>query len=96
VTDAAFADPRLDARLTRDSPARRIGRAEEVGPLAVYLASAASDFMTGQTVYLDGGHSAARAPRVRERAASPRRRWQPKGVTSSRWCGTAASGRLTA
>jgi len=40
-------------------PARRIGEPEEVGPLAVYLASAASDFMTGQTVYLDGGQTIA-------------------------------------
>ncbi len=46
-------------RLIRDIPARRIGRAEEIGPLAVYLASAASDFMTGQTIFLDGGHTAA-------------------------------------
>ncbi len=46
-------------RLMRDIPARRRGRPEEIGPLAVYLASSASDFMTGQTLYLDGGHSAA-------------------------------------
>ena len=46
-------------RLLRDVPARRRGRPEEIGPLAVYLASPASDFMTGQTLYLDGGHSAA-------------------------------------
>jgi NAD(P)-dependent dehydrogenase (short-subunit alcohol dehydrogenase family) len=55
----AFADPRVNERLTRDIPARRIGRPDEIGPLAVYLASPASDFMTGQTVFLDGGHSAA-------------------------------------
>jgi 2-deoxy-D-gluconate 3-dehydrogenase len=58
MTHEAFADPRINDRLTRDIPARRIGRAEEIGPLAVYLASAASDFMTGQTIFLDGGHSA--------------------------------------
>jgi NAD(P)-dependent dehydrogenase (short-subunit alcohol dehydrogenase family) len=52
-------DERLADRLLRDVPARRRGRPEEVGPLAVYLASAASDFMTGQTIYLDGGHTAA-------------------------------------
>ena len=54
-----FANPAINQRLTRDIPARRIGRAEEIGPLAVYLASASSDFMTGQTLFLDGGHSAA-------------------------------------
>ncbi|MBI4634839.1 MAG: SDR family oxidoreductase [Candidatus Rokubacteria bacterium] len=59
MNEAAFADPGIRERLTRDIPARRTGHAEEIGPLAVYLASAASDFMTGQTIFLDGGHSAA-------------------------------------
>ena len=59
MTNEAFANPRINERLTRDIPARRIGQPHEIGPLAVYLASAASDFMTGQTVFLDGGHSAA-------------------------------------
>jgi 2-deoxy-D-gluconate 3-dehydrogenase len=62
VTDmnaAAFADERTRERLLRDVPLRRTGRLEEIGPLAVYLASAASDFMTGQILFLDGGHSAA-------------------------------------
>ena len=59
MNEAAFADPRIAERLTRDIPARRTGRLDEIGPLAVYLASAGSDFMTGQTIFLDGGHSAA-------------------------------------
>lgn len=62
VTDMnsrAFDDPKVRERLLRDVPARRTGRLEEIGPLVVYLASPASDFMTGQTVFLDGGHSAA-------------------------------------
>jgi NAD(P)-dependent dehydrogenase (short-subunit alcohol dehydrogenase family) len=59
MNEVAFADPRINERLTRDIPMRRTGRLEEIGPLAVFLASAGSDFMTGQTVFLDGGHSAA-------------------------------------
>jgi 2-deoxy-D-gluconate 3-dehydrogenase len=62
VTDMnveAFGDPMVRERLLRDVPARRTGRLEEIGPLLVYLASPASDYMTGQTVFLDGGHSAA-------------------------------------
>jgi 2-deoxy-D-gluconate 3-dehydrogenase len=59
MNEAAFADPRIAERLTRDIPARRTGRLDEIGPLAVYLASPASDFMTGQTLFLDGGHTAA-------------------------------------
>ena len=62
VTDMnaeAFADPRIRERLLRDVPAKRTGRLDEIGPLVVYLASPASDFMTGQTLFLDGGYSAA-------------------------------------
>ena len=61
VTDMnseAFADAKVRERLLRDVPLRRTGRVEEVGPLVVYLASSASDYMTGQTVFLDGGHTA--------------------------------------
>ncbi len=59
MNEAAFSNPHVNERLTRDIPMRRTGRLEEIGPLAVYLASPASEFMTGQTLFLDGGHSAA-------------------------------------
>jgi NAD(P)-dependent dehydrogenase (short-subunit alcohol dehydrogenase family) len=62
VTDMnaeAFGDPQIRERLLRDVPAKRTGRLDEIGPLVIYLASRASDFMTGQTLFLDGGHSAA-------------------------------------
>ncbi len=59
MNEQAFADPKIRERLLRDVPLRRTGRLEEIGPLAVYLASSASDFMTGQTIFLDGGHTAA-------------------------------------
>ena len=39
------------------TPLGRAGRLREVGLLALYLASSASDYMTGQTLYLDGGLS---------------------------------------
>ncbi len=54
----AFADEKLRERLLRDVPARRTGKPEELGPLVVYLASAASDFMTGETIFIDGGQLA--------------------------------------
>lgn len=61
VTDMnseAFDQDRVRDRLLRDVPMRRTGKLEEIGPLVVYLASSASDYMTGQTLFLDGGHTA--------------------------------------
>lgn len=51
-------DERLTARIVKQIPARRMGQPEELGPLAVYLASEASDFMTGETIVIDGGQNA--------------------------------------
>jgi NAD(P)-dependent dehydrogenase (short-subunit alcohol dehydrogenase family) len=59
IPRAALADEKTCAQFLSRIPARRIGEPEEVGALAVYLASPASDFMTGQTVYLDGGQTMA-------------------------------------
>ena len=41
----------------RSVPMRRLGEPREVGLLALYLASDASSYMTGQTLYLDGGYT---------------------------------------
>ena len=56
---AAFADERTAALFLSKIPARRVGEPEELGPLIVYLASPASAFMTGQTIYFDGGQTIA-------------------------------------
>ena len=37
---------------------RRLTSTWDLGLLAVYLASPASDWMTGQIIYLDGGETA--------------------------------------
>jgi NAD(P)-dependent dehydrogenase (short-subunit alcohol dehydrogenase family) len=38
-------------------PMGRLGNPEEIGPLALYLASDASSYMTGTTVVIDGGYT---------------------------------------
>jgi 2-deoxy-D-gluconate 3-dehydrogenase len=48
---------RSTRRAEQSVPLKRPGRLREVGFLALYLASAASDYMTGQTLILDGGLS---------------------------------------
>jgi len=53
IGEAGYADAVRRAQQT--VPLQREGRLREVGLLAVYLASAAADYMTGQTLYLDGG-----------------------------------------
>ena len=42
-------------RAEQTVPLKRAGKLREVGLLALYLASDASDYMTGQTLLLDGG-----------------------------------------
>jgi len=39
------------------TPAGRFGEPEEIAGAAIFLASAASDFITGQTIIVDGGYS---------------------------------------
>jgi 3-oxoacyl-[acyl-carrier protein] reductase len=43
------------------TPLRRIGLPEDVADVVLFLASDASRFMTGQTVYVDGGITAGSA-----------------------------------
>ena len=53
---AALGDTSPEANQTvRFIPMKRAGRADEVGPLAVYLASDASAYVTGQVLFIDGG-----------------------------------------
>lgn len=58
-TSRVFDNPDLSGAFTSRVPLGRIGRPEELGPLVVYLASAASDFMTGSVIVIDGGQTAA-------------------------------------
>ncbi|MEV4098721.1 glucose 1-dehydrogenase [Nonomuraea sp. NPDC049649] len=49
-------DPERMSRLLSHIPMGRFGRPYELGGVAVFLASSASAYMTGQVVYVDGGY----------------------------------------
>jgi NAD(P)-dependent dehydrogenase (short-subunit alcohol dehydrogenase family) len=50
-------DEALQGWLKHSQPIPRLGTPEDISPIAVYLASAHSDYMTGQVLAVDGGHS---------------------------------------
>ena len=52
---ALWENPDTLKAVTRGTPLRRIGLPEEIAGAAVYLASPASTFMTGQVMVVDGG-----------------------------------------
>jgi NAD(P)-dependent dehydrogenase (short-subunit alcohol dehydrogenase family) len=52
------ADPDALAKVLRAVPARRMGRPDELSSWLVLLAASASDFMTGETIVVDGGQTA--------------------------------------
>ena len=52
---ALWENPETLKASTANASLRRIGEPEEIGGVAVFLASRAGSFMTGQTVVVDGG-----------------------------------------
>jgi len=49
--------PVVIAEFERNIPMGRLGEPEDLGPLAVYLASDASRYMTGAALVIDGGYT---------------------------------------
>ena len=49
----------LNERVLTRTPAGRWGRADDLQGAAVFLATAASDFVTGVSIPVDGGYSAS-------------------------------------
>jgi gluconate 5-dehydrogenase len=59
LTEALVADAEFTAWLSKRTPAGRWGEVQELGGAAVFLASAASSFVNGHILYVDGGITAS-------------------------------------
>jgi NAD(P)-dependent dehydrogenase (short-subunit alcohol dehydrogenase family) len=55
LAKSIVADPAAEARVLSRTPLGRFGEPEEVASIAAFLASDDSSYMTGQTIYPDGG-----------------------------------------
>ena len=55
MTRPLYEDPKFDAWVKRRTPLGRWGMPDDIATAAVFLASEAADFITGQVLYVDGG-----------------------------------------
>jgi NAD(P)-dependent dehydrogenase (short-subunit alcohol dehydrogenase family) len=58
LAKATLSSPEKLQKYVANVPFKRIGEPEDLVGLCIFLASAASDFITGQIIYLDGGLTA--------------------------------------
>jgi NAD(P)-dependent dehydrogenase (short-subunit alcohol dehydrogenase family) len=61
LTQRMMADPTLEATYLRGIPAGRLGKPEDIQGLALFLASDASQWITGALIPMDGGNLAVNA-----------------------------------
>lgn len=55
INTAAWMTPEAEAELLKLIPARRVGEPDDIARATVWLASDDSDYVTGATLYVDGG-----------------------------------------
>ena len=55
MNEALISNPEFDAWVKGRTPSKRWGKPEELIGTAVFLSSAASDYVNGQIIYVDGG-----------------------------------------
>ncbi len=58
LASATLNDPEKLAKYVANVPLKRVGEPKDLVGLCIFLASPASDFITGQIIYLDGGLTA--------------------------------------
>ena len=55
TTTFASEESEMRKGIEATAPLRRIGKPDDIGPAAVFLASGDSGWMTGETLYISGG-----------------------------------------
>lgn len=60
MTERLFSDPQWTERLLQQVPLGRAGEPQDLAGIAVFLASDAAQYITGQVIYVDGGYLCAR------------------------------------
>jgi len=55
INESVWSDPQGAASMCKLIPYGRIGETTDVAPVAVWLASDAADYVTGTTIFVDGG-----------------------------------------
>ena len=55
LTEEIFTEPVMNRRLKEKTPMGRLGELDDLQGAAIFLASQASNFVTGQTIRVDGG-----------------------------------------
>ena len=58
LTGPVFSDPQREQQAARQTAVGRNGRMEDLHGPVVFLASLASDYVTGQILFIDGGFTA--------------------------------------
>lgn len=55
INTSAWSTPEAEAALLKLIPYNRVGVTDDIGKVAVFLASDQSEYITGQTIFVDGG-----------------------------------------
>jgi len=58
ILESVAQDEKARARILSRMPLGRIGEPSEIAAIAVFLASDAASYITGETIYADGGRLA--------------------------------------
>ncbi|MFQ5552919.1 MAG: glucose 1-dehydrogenase [Thermoplasmata archaeon] len=58
MTEAIFREPRYLEYITKQTPLNRVGDPDDLKGALIFLSSPASDYVTGQTIFVDGGWTA--------------------------------------